>query len=228
MSTDNFVASSFTFTINNYTEENIASLKAIPCLRCVAGYEVAPTTGTPHIQGAIMFAKPMRRDAFKKVIGFTSNCDKMLGPWSSQAYCCKDGAICRMTDTDNQQGKRNDIVAMKDAAKRGASDMELIDEHTAIMAKWPKFANTVRHTFRKIEPLPLGTKGTIGLWLWSSKGNTGKTTWAETKWPDAYDKMDNRFFDNYNGEEVIIWDDPVQKTIGQSMMGYLKKWCNEK
>jgi hypothetical protein len=97
-STDNFIASSFVFTINNYTDEQVENLKAIPCLRCSAGFEVAPTTGTPHIQGVIMFSKPMRRNAFKKVIGGEFQCDKMRGKWADQAYTAKDGDVGRLAD----------------------------------------------------------------------------------------------------------------------------------
>jgi hypothetical protein len=81
---------------------------------------------------------------------------------------------------------------------------------------------------RRPESLKLGSKKTMGLWLWSTKGSTGKTTWAEHKYPNAYDKMDNKWWEGYDDEEVIIWDDPNQKTAGKHLMGYIKKWCNEK
>lgn len=45
------------FTINNYTELDVAQVKALeePSSAIIAGYEVAPTTGTPHIQGYVYF-----------------------------------------------------------------------------------------------------------------------------------------------------------------------------
>ena len=42
------------------------------------------------------------------------------------------------------------------------------------------------------------------------------------------DKMDNKWWDDYKGEEMVLWDDPNRDTIGHKLMGHIKKWCNEK
>jgi hypothetical protein len=115
---------------------------------------------------------------------------------------------------------------MKDAVKRGATEAEQCDEHTTCMAKYPRFPATIRSSFKKeVMGLPLGTKGTTGLWLWPTKADIGKTTWVNMKYPGAYDKLDARWMDGYDeyvqklkeGEDqVVFWDDPVQATIGQS------------
>jgi len=42
------------FTLNNYTEEEVENMKALAQDKCkymVFGYEIAPKTGTPHLQG---------------------------------------------------------------------------------------------------------------------------------------------------------------------------------
>jgi hypothetical protein len=134
---DNFVSRGFCFTIHNCTDEVAKDLKAIPCLRCSAGYEECPETGTKHIQGPIAFDKPMRREAFKKAIGYGCCSVKMGGSWIQQAYCIKDGGVVRMTGEPPKQGARNDIVEFKGAAKRGATEAELCDDHTTCMAKYP-------------------------------------------------------------------------------------------
>jgi hypothetical protein len=33
---------------------------------------------------------------------------------------------------------------------------------------------------------------------------------------------------DYAGEEVVLWNDPNRDATGKSLMGYIKKWCNEK
>lgn len=48
------------FTLNNYTDEDVENLKALAQDKCrymVFGYEIAPTTGTPHLQGYFELAK---------------------------------------------------------------------------------------------------------------------------------------------------------------------------
>ena len=41
----------FIFVLNNYTEEDVERLTKFPCRYIVFAKEIAPTTGTPHLQG---------------------------------------------------------------------------------------------------------------------------------------------------------------------------------
>lgn len=55
----------FVFTISNYDEDNVNYLKDLPNIQekvivLAFGKEVAPTTGTPHLQGYIRVKDPMR------------------------------------------------------------------------------------------------------------------------------------------------------------------------
>jgi len=47
------------FVVNNYTEEDITQLKNAEYKYIVFGQEIAPTTGTPHLQGYVEFDKAM-------------------------------------------------------------------------------------------------------------------------------------------------------------------------
>lgn len=47
---------SWFITHNNYTDEDIRRYDSLKCERIFIGKEVAPTTGTPHLQGFIRFA----------------------------------------------------------------------------------------------------------------------------------------------------------------------------
>ena len=84
----------FCFTINNYTDEDVGRLCCLPppyC--CLFGKEVAPTTGTPHLQGMLWRDDDAR---FKR-----STAENMLGGRAflvackdfdaAQGYCVKDG-----------------------------------------------------------------------------------------------------------------------------------------
>ena len=55
------------FTCNNWSEDHIEKLKALPHVRyCCFGKEFAPTTGTPHLQGYIQFSTKVRLNSLKK------------------------------------------------------------------------------------------------------------------------------------------------------------------
>ncbi len=45
----------YIFTLNNYTDENIHQLKELNLKYLVIGYEIAPKTKTPHLQGYLEF-----------------------------------------------------------------------------------------------------------------------------------------------------------------------------
>ena len=81
------------FTINNYeglvTEEDRLALDA---RYIVFQEEVAPTTGTPHLQGYIEFNKPVRMSHIHNVLH-----DASLQPAHGTPQQCKD--YCTKEDT---------------------------------------------------------------------------------------------------------------------------------
>lgn len=56
----------YCFTWNNYTEDDVSYLKTVDCQYIVFGFETAPTTGTPHLQGYIYFSNPRSFEAVRK------------------------------------------------------------------------------------------------------------------------------------------------------------------
>lgn len=83
------------FTLNNFTKEDICAISAIIKSYCRYGIfasEVAPTTGTPHLQGYFEFHKKRRPIGVFKInsIHFDKkNCSKAV----NIAYVKKDGNI---------------------------------------------------------------------------------------------------------------------------------------
>jgi len=175
------------WTLNNYTDEEILDLRSLawdPSVSyCVWGKEIAPTTGTPHLQGFIQFKSNKRLNA---VINFMprrcAQIQKSRGTAHEGAvYCQKEGDYeeygtpppVKFTKGGQTTKKQwEDALA---AAKEGR-----IDDIPASML--------IRYygTFLKIKkdymspPEPL--QGTSGLWIYGGTG-TGKSHAVHTQHP---------------------------------------------
>lgn len=83
-------AKRWVFTWNNYTPENVAHLQEINCKYIGWGYETAPSTGTPHLQGFVYFHKQLRWKAVMAIMGNPSFVEVMEGTVEDNiAYCTK-------------------------------------------------------------------------------------------------------------------------------------------
>lgn len=96
----------YCFTINNYNDDDIARLDSVDCQYIVYGREVAPTTGTPHLQGYVHFSAGKSVSAARKLV------KGHLTPAKGTAeqnfdYCTKEGKFTERGDrpkSPNDQG----------------------------------------------------------------------------------------------------------------------------
>jgi len=83
------------FTLNNYTEDDIERLRGLHpehATYITFGYETAPTTGTPHLQGFVIFRERKRLSQAKEFIGVRAFCEMARGTAeANREYCQKDG-----------------------------------------------------------------------------------------------------------------------------------------
>lgn len=92
---DDFRAYAYHFVINNYTDAQISALRTLcktEAKKYIFGFEIAPTTGTPHIQGYFEFKNMRWRNALKKRIGYNGRMEKAKsGIDANYVYCGKTG-----------------------------------------------------------------------------------------------------------------------------------------
>lgn len=70
---------SYCFTLNNPTADEIKHIESIICTYLCYQHELAPTTGTPHLQAYIVFVNPRRWGAVKQELGRRANFRKCKG-----------------------------------------------------------------------------------------------------------------------------------------------------
>lgn len=76
--------------------------------------------------------------------------------------------------------------------------------------------------YRMLKFRPFASPDVRGEWHWGISG-AGKSHHARTTYPDAYIKQQNKWFDGYLGQKVILIEDLDTPTLGH----YLKIWADK-
>lgn len=107
------------FTLNNFTEDEVGNLRNVlqagQATYLVFGREVAPGTGTPHLQGFVSFAQRKTLLSVKRIL-----CDRVHleiargSPLQASDYCKKDGDFEEFGTCPRGQGKRTDWDDLRD------------------------------------------------------------------------------------------------------------------
>lgn len=79
------------FTHHDYTDKDIEFWKSFECEYMLAGKEICPTTGRPHLQGMFNLKDGKTFSALKKLLPPTVHYEPCRCPLASIDYCKKDG-----------------------------------------------------------------------------------------------------------------------------------------
>lgn len=110
----NFVSKRFCFTLNNYTDNEVASLLNLDVQYLVFGREVGDS-GTPHLQGFVVFNSSKRFNAAKALLGERVHLERANGTSIQAAtYCKKDGDFEERGELPANQGSRTDFAELKE------------------------------------------------------------------------------------------------------------------
>lgn len=153
----------YVWTLNNYTEEELDKLRICVGKRGIKyicwGKEVAPSTGTPHLQGYVqgtqkqwsrlkeaMVHRIANFEPAKSPAGpFPKELEGEFGkPYSAIGYCMKDGQFeeygVKMPHKGSPgQGNRADLSHVQEAINEGKTYDDICDEHFGTAAKYHKF-----------------------------------------------------------------------------------------
>lgn len=190
-------ARSYVFTINNYTDDQCAFIKSTLVHNkrvkyLFIGKEIAPTTGTPHLQGFVHWTDARPKDAAMKDISpsrsfWIKPADGT--PHESKKYCGKDGAWISVGTPPRVWSKdkvpedeggnvkpvpiNTQLEDVKSAVMDGKRMTNLYDEHFPMMCRYRSGVMGLYDHNRMYVPKPKPTVYT----LW---GPTfcGKSEWV--------------------------------------------------
>lgn len=117
----------WTFTTNNYTDEQCWNLVNLSCRYLVFSFEVAPTTGTPHIQGYVYFHDAKTESYMIKHVGCTWTKPSKGSPQQNFDYCSKTGDYFEFGKMP-EQGKAQ-WQKIKDVMKDPKSNPHLFQQY---------------------------------------------------------------------------------------------------
>jgi len=208
------------FTLNNWTDEEIHKIvcifEKIECLY-IMGKEIAPTTGTPHIQGYIEFKKQKTWNAISKMLP-RAHLEKTIGTREENlVYCMKSD--------------KTPITNFKKLP---------IDRKQKLLEKWYRDTIWRKWQAELLDILSKPADSRTIHWFWEPNGNSGKSYLAkylylsrpciiaEGKANDIFNGLLTHFEefpDDVETELVIIVDVP-RSSIGYLNYGALEKIKN--
>lgn len=198
-------SSRWCFTLNNYTDANIEHLRSIstgPNVKyLVFGREVAPTTGTHHLQGFIILSRSRRLQWVRDHV-LQAHWENARGT-SRQAsdYCKKEGDFEECGTFPDTQGQRNDFEAFKLWAIDQPSPPNERAIARAFPALWLRYSSKLRALVGHLRPKPRMELPPGGLFDWQ------KTVAAELTEPA-------------NDRKVVVIVDPE----GASGKSFFARW----
>lgn len=207
-------ARSLCWTLNNYTAQEVESLREYAkfCKYMVFGYEVAPTTGTPHLQGYVCWETSRSIQKFKDDISDRLSVQKTLGtPAQASDYCKYDDYPANKIPNKFEefgeiprQGERTDWRVALTEINSGATIGEVVEHQPQLLpcVKALDFYMKNRHN-RLLNPI---TRDVEVIVLWGDAG-THKSSWAYDRYPDLYAKPANQWWDGYTGQTTVLLDD---------------------
>ena len=211
----------FCFTLNNYTDEEQerlrGSLSSDVVRYAIFGREVG-AEGTPHLQGYVSCSKRFRFDGLREALG-VPRLALLVAKGNEQHnydYCSKEGDFEEFGER-SKQGKRNDLSDAITAMKEGGMK-RVVEDHPEV---YVKYARGLRDLKLQLD-LPYDHHEVRGIWIWGPPG-TGKSHEARAKFPHAFLKAQNKWWDGYDGQDAVILDDLDIGALGH----YLKIWADK-
>lgn len=215
----------YLFTWNNYDEASIEYLRSEITAKAkyvIWGKEVAPTTGTLHLQGFVSFYNARTKSAAIKLLKGAHvtpvNVDNGCAKYSTKDGDYEEHGVRPKTQKEKGlSGGQAEKLRWEEAWK-AAREGRIEDVPADIRYRYYKTTKEIAKDYMgTLDPIPK----LENQWIYGPSG-TGKTSSVLARYPDAYKKMANKWWDGYQGEETVLIDDLDKKHA--VLAHHLKIW----
>lgn len=240
-------AKHWTITVNNWTNEDVSMFEDLKqyCDYFVFGKEIG-ASGTPHLQCYIAFSKQksfkylkqcfprshIEVMAAKNPADAANYCKKGIqskAEWNSEKTqgknFGKDAEFIEYGEVPEPQSKKGGKAtkAKWDSIKSHAKAGELEEIDSQVYVLHYRNLKAIKYDHQIKPPTLPGTAKEHNEWLYGET-DAGKSYTARKEHPALFDKMLNKWWDHYNGEEVVLLDD---FDITHECLGsHLKRWAD--
>jgi hypothetical protein len=201
------------FTLHDPTE--LLDPEVLGCTYLVYQEETAPDTGRHHFQGYIEFANGKTLAAVKKLFESDSiHLEKRQGsPEQARAYCMKDESRVGGPyewGTITNQGKRNDLLEVKQKIDENVSNLDIAESHFATWCRYNKSFEAYRALKAPKRSL---AEGELQVIVITGATGLGKSFLVHDAYPDAHwqpsarDRKGVPFYNDYHGQSSIVLDE---------------------
>lgn len=231
---------SWCWTLSNYTQADIIRLRDLvdssPYVKYIIWqYELAPSTGTPHLQGfyqGLQDVNPKSLRQMKIILHPRAHLEKTEGSAAEAADYCKkedtrDPAHSDQPFEEFGEKPQSNATRGKNERKRFADAFEAAQEGR--MDDIPgdiklRHYNTIKRIKLDHEKVP-DRLTEMDFHLYTGSAGTGKSMKARDDNPEAYIKHLNKWWCNYQNEDVILIEE-INPEACKYLGHYLKQWCD--
>lgn len=190
---------------------------------CVFGEEIAPNTGTPHLQGYLEFKNPVEWKTCQKKLNNSHMEERKGSAMDASNYCKKGeqsheewkdkkqdgenfGTNAKVTEWGeiSKQGKRNDIHEATEMIQSGKRMREVAMEHPVPFVKYHKGFQALQKIL--IEPRNEVPEIKIFYGLTGSKKSFTARQWLESDFY-VWHPQQGQWFDGYEGEKKVLFEE---------------------
>lgn len=215
----------FVFTWNNYPDEYDTDSPLDDWLfnlggkYAIAGRELAPNTGTKHLQGYVEFANPRTLTVVLRQLAGCHVEPARGTPIQCREYCSKDSNFREQGIIPQDPGSREKQrwENARSLAKKGSFEDIPADIYI-------RYIGNLQRIYRDNLPTLESLSCTCGEWRMGPTG-IGKSRGARLDYPDLYPKPLNKWWDGYKDNKVVLLDD-VDPSHGTWLGSFLKIWAD--